>query len=59
MYVDQLKVNFEEELERQQQVFEAQLISKQITSVRIFEELLTLEFDKIMQSIYHKSSGEQ
>ena len=26
-------------------------------SIRIFEELLTLEFDKILQSIYFKSSN--
>ena len=53
--MDQLRANFEEELERQQQIFEVQLIAKQQSSVRIFQELLILEFDKILHSIYHKS----
>jgi hypothetical protein len=47
-------LNYEAELERQQQVFEGQLITKQQTTVRIFEELLILEFDKILQSIFLK-----
>jgi hypothetical protein len=46
--VDQLKANYEEELERQQQVFELQLISRQTAAIRVFEELMTLEYDKIL-----------
>jgi hypothetical protein len=55
--VDQLKANYEEELERQQQVFELQLISRQTAAIRVFEELMTLEYDKILQSIYSKNQG--
>lgn len=57
VYINQLKLNYEAELERQQQVFEGQLITKQQTTVRIFEELLILEFDKILQSIFLKDQA--
>eukprot|EP00347_Sterkiella_histriomuscorum_P011245 403373188 len=59
LYIDQLKQNFEEELERQQQLFELQLTQKQNASVKVFEELMVLEFDKILQSIYFKAQQNQ
>ncbi len=46
--VDQLRERFEEEMDRQKEIFEVQLVAKQQMSVRIFEEILTLEFDKIL-----------
>lgn len=52
LYVEQLKANYEEELERQQRVFEHQLASRQAQTARVSEELMTLEIDKILQSIY-------
>lgn len=37
-------------------MFEVQLLNKQNSSVKVFEELMILEFDKILQSIYFKSA---
>jgi hypothetical protein len=43
-----LKINFEQELERQQALFEGQITEKQNISLRVMEELFTLECDKIL-----------
>lgn len=55
--IEQVKKNFTEEMERQQQVFEVQLKQRQVSSVRIFAEVLVMELEKIMGSIESRIGG--
>ena len=54
-FIEQLKINFEQELERQQAMYEKEIFTKQSEGLRVLEELYTLECDKILQCIYFKA----
>jgi len=53
-FIEQLRCNFEEELEKQQKEFSVQVGIKQMEGVKAFENVIVLEFDKILQSILLK-----
>lgn len=57
LFIEQLKYNFEQELERQEQLHLADLHTKLIQAFVTFEQLVMLECEKILQAIGAKQSG--